>query len=158
MRLRVCTAYAAAEAAAGLRHNHKMTTTTYRFSIRVYWEDTDAGGVVFYANYLKFFERARTEWLRAAGVQQQALREETGAMFVVAEVQTHYLAPARLDDQIEVTVTVNELGAASMVLEQEAWRGGTLLAKGRIRIGCVDAATLRPRRIPEPVVKAVSAR
>lgn len=130
--------------------------TTFRFAIRVYWEDTDAGGVVFYANYLKFFERARTEWLRAAGVQQQALRDETGAMFVVAEVQTRYLAPARLDDQIEVTVAVAELGSASMVLLQEAWRGDTLLAQGRIRIGCVDSATLKPRRIPAPVVDAVN--
>lgn len=129
---------------------------TFRFAIRIYWEDTDAGGVVFYANYLKFFERARTEWLRAAGVQQQALRDETGAMFVVAEVQTRYLAPARLDDEIAVTVAVNELGAASMVLEQQAWRGETLLATGRIRIGCVDAVTLKPRRLPAPVVDAVS--
>ncbi|MDZ7938299.1 MAG: tol-pal system-associated acyl-CoA thioesterase [Rhodoferax sp.] len=135
-----------------------MTSADYRFSIRVYWEDTDAGGVVFYANYLKFFERARTEWLRAAGVEQQALRDDTGAMFVVAEVQTRYLAPARLDDQIEVTVVVEELGAASMVLTQEAWRGDTLLAEGRIRIGCVDAVTLKPRRIPAPVVDAVNRR
>jgi acyl-CoA thioester hydrolase len=132
-----------------------MTIAAFRFAIRIYWEDTDAGGVVFYANYLKFFERARTEWLRAAGVQQQALRDETGAMFVVAEVQTSYLAPARLDDEIEVTVAVNELGAASMVLEQQAWRGGTLLATGRIRIGCVDGMTLRPRRIPAQVVTAI---
>jgi acyl-CoA thioester hydrolase len=132
-----------------------MTIAAFRLAIRIYWEDTDAGGVVFYANYLKFFERARTEWLRAAGVQQQALRDETGAMFVVAEVQTSYLAPARLDDEIEVTVAVNELGAASMVLEQQAWRGGTLLATGRIRIGCVDGMTLRPRRIPAQVVTAI---
>jgi acyl-CoA thioester hydrolase len=132
-----------------------MTIAAFRFAIRIYWEDTDAGGVVFYANYLKFFERARTEWLRAAGVQQQALRDGTGAMFVVAEVQTSYLAPARLDDEIEVTVAVNELGAASMVLEQQAWRGGTLLATGRIRIGCVDGMTLRPRRIPAQVVTAI---
>ena len=132
-----------------------MTSAVFRHHIRVYWEDTDAGGVVFYANYLKFFERARTEWLRAAGVQQQALREATGAMFVVAEVQTRYLAPARLDDLMEVTVVVEALGSASMVLLQEAWRGETLLAEGRIRIGCVDAATLKPRRIPAPVVEAV---
>jgi acyl-CoA thioester hydrolase len=132
-----------------------MTVAAFRFAIRIYWEDTDAGGVVFYANYLKFFERARTEWLRAAGVQQQALRDETGAMFVVAEVQTRYLAPARLDDEIAVTVAVSELGAASMVLEQQAWRGDTLLATGSIRIGCVDGATLRPRRIPAQVVTAV---
>jgi acyl-CoA thioester hydrolase len=114
------------------------------FSIRVYWEDTDAGGVVFYANYLKFFERARTEWLRAAGVGQQALRDETGAMFVVAEVQMRYLAPAKLDDLITVSV-------------QEAWRGDTLLAQGRIRIGCVQADTLRPRRIPAQVLHAIGA-
>jgi acyl-CoA thioester hydrolase len=133
-----------------------MTVSAFRFAIRIYWEDTDAGGVVFYANYLKFFERARTEWLRAAGVQQQALRDETGAMFVVAEVQTSYLAPARLDDEIAVTVAVSELGAASMVLEQQAWRGATLLATGSIRIGCVDGATLRPRRIPAQVVIALN--
>lgn len=132
-----------------------MTSAVFRHRIRVYWEDTDAGGVVFYANYLKFFERARTEWLRAAGVQQQALRDATGAMFVVAEVQTRYLAPARLDDLMEVTVVVEAQGSASMVLLQEAWRGETLLAEGRIRIGCVDAATLKPRRIPAPVVEAV---
>lgn len=125
------------------------------FSIRVYWEDTDAGGVVFYANYLKFFERARTEWLRAAGMGQQTLRDETGAMFVVSEVQTRYLAPAKLDDLMVVSVNVVEQGAASMVLEQEAWRGDTLLAQGRIRIGCVQADTLKPRRIPAQVWQAL---
>ena len=127
------------------------------FPIRIYWEDTDAGGVVFYANYLKFFERARTEWLRTAGVGQQALRDETGAMFVVAEVHMRYLAPARLDDAIVVSVQVEEKGAASMVLVQEAWRGNTLLAQGRIRIGCVQADTLRPRRIPAQVLQAIEA-
>ena len=127
------------------------------FPIRIYWEDTDAGGVVFYANYLKFFERARTEWLRTAGVGQQALRDETGAMFVVAEVHMRYLAPARLDDAIVVSVQVEEKGAASMVLVQEAWRGNTLLAQGRIRIGCVQADTLRPRRIPAQVLQAIGA-
>jgi acyl-CoA thioester hydrolase len=131
-----------------------MTSSAFRFPIRIYWEDTDAGGVVFYANYLKFFERARTEWLRAAGVQQQALRDETGLMFVVADVQMRYLAPARLDDLLEVSVRVNEMGAASMVLEQQAWRGDTLLAQGRIRIGCVQSETLKPRRIPASVWSA----
>ncbi len=129
---------------------------TNPFPIRIYWEDTDAGGVVFYANYLKFFERARTEWLRAAGVGQQALREATGAMFVVADVQMRYLAPAKLDDLITVSVQVAEQGAASMVLVQEAWRGSTLLAQGRIRIGCVQADTLKPRRIPAQVLQAIS--
>ena len=130
--------------------------STFTFPVRVYWEDTDAGGVVFYANYLKFFERARTEWLRAAGVEQQRLRDDTGAMFVVAEVQTRYLAPARLDDLLHVTVRVEEHGAASMVIVQEAFRGDMLLAKGRIRIGCVQAESLRPCRIPASVVNALA--
>lgn len=130
--------------------------STFTFPVRVYWEDTDAGGVVFYANYLKFFERARTEWLRAAGVEQQRLRDDTGAMFVVAEVQTRYLAPARLDDLLQVTVRVEEQGAASMVIVQEAFRGDLLLAKGRIRIGCVHAESLRPCRIPARVVNVLA--
>ena len=130
--------------------------STFTFPVRVYWEDTDAGGVVFYANYLKFFERARTEWLRAAGVEQQRLRDDTGAMFVVAEVQTRYLAPARLDDLLHVTVRVEEQGAASMVIVQEAFRGDMLLAKGRIRIGCVHAESLRPCRIPAKVVNVLA--
>ena len=123
-------------------------------SIRIYWEDTDAGGVVFYANYLKFFERARTEWLRSCGVGQQALREATGLMFVVADVQMRYVAPARLDDLITVSVHVVEHGAASMVLAQDAWRDETLLVQGRVRIGCVEADTLKPRRIPSHVLQA----
>ena len=128
----------------------------FSFPVRVYWEDTDAGGVVFYANYLKFFERARTEWLRAAGVGQQQLREDTGAMFVVAEVSTRYLSAAKLDDMLRITVRVEEQGAASMVIAQEAWRGDTLLAQGRIRIGCVQAASLKPCRIPKQVLAVLS--
>jgi acyl-CoA thioester hydrolase len=128
----------------------------------VYWEDTDAGGVVFYANYLKFFERARTEWLRALGVGQQALRDATGAIFVVSDTALRYLAPARLDDLLQVTVQPVETGRASMTLQQQAWRhnGGdakpSLLCEGRIRIGCVDAATLRPRRFPDPITQALN--
>ncbi len=123
------------------------------FPVRIYWEDTDAGGVVYYANYLKFFERARTEWLRALGVEQQALRDATGAIFVVADAQVKYLAPAKLDDLLTVTVKMVERGQASMVIEQQAWRGGTLLVDGRFRIGCVDGTTLRPKRIPGLVSK-----
>jgi acyl-CoA thioester hydrolase len=123
------------------------------FPVRIYWEDTDAGGVVYYANYLKFFERARTEWLRVLGVEQQALRDATGAIFVVADAQVKYLAPAKLDDLLTVTVKMVERGQASMVIEQQAWRGGTLLVGGRFRIGCVDALNLRPKRIPDLVSK-----
>jgi acyl-CoA thioester hydrolase len=130
----------------------------FRWPVRVYWEDTDAGGIVFYANYLKFFERARTEWLRALGVQQQALRDEQGTMFVVAETALRYLAPARLDDQLDVTVALAERGSASMRLAQQAWRGSQLLAEGDIRIGCVQArhGTLRPCRIPSVVLHALA--
>jgi acyl-CoA thioester hydrolase len=119
----------------------------------VYWEDTDAGGVVFYANYLKFFERARTEWLRGFGIGQEALRRDEQAMFVVSETAVRYLAPARLDDLLRVSVEPREPGRASLTLFQQAWRGDTLLAEGRIRIGCVDSASLRPRRIPACILE-----
>jgi acyl-CoA thioester hydrolase len=127
------------------------------FSIRIYWEDTDAGGVVYYANYLKFFERARTEWLRALGVEQQQLQVQTGAMFVVADTQVRYLAPAKLDDLLNVSVAVLEQGQASLQLQQQAWRGNTLLVQASIRIGCVDAQTFKPRRIPAQVLDALNA-
>ena len=120
----------------------------FKHTLRVYWEDTDAGGVVFYANYLKFFERARTEWLRHLGFGQQALRDETGAIFVVTDTRVRYRAPARLDDAIDVTVVLQHAGQASMTIVQQALRGEVLLAEGEIRIGCVDSGTFRPRRIP----------
>jgi acyl-CoA thioester hydrolase len=128
----------------------------FRHPLRVYWEDTDAGGVVFYANYLKFFERARTEWLRALGVGQQAVRDATGAIFVVVSTRVKYLRPARLDDAIEVTVDLREAGRASMWIQQQAWRGDALLAEGDIRIGCVDARTFRPMRIPTPILDVIT--
>jgi acyl-CoA thioester hydrolase len=128
--------------------------------MRVYWEDTDAGGVVFYANYLKFFERARTEWLRALGVGQQALRDATGAIFVVTDTTVHYRAPARLDDELRITVSLRQRGAASMTITQQAWCGdgaqACLLAEGDIRIGCVDHGTFRPRRIPIEVINSLT--
>ena len=131
-------------------------TEPFRHALRVYWEDTDAGGIVFYANYLKFFERARTEWLRSRGVQQQALRVATGAIFVVVDTQLRFLRPARLDDLLDVTALPTETGRASMRIAQQAWRGAELLAEGDIRIGCVDAATLRPRRFPDPLMHALA--
>jgi acyl-CoA thioester hydrolase len=132
------------------------THEPFRHALRVYWEDTDAGGIVYYANYLKFFERARTEWLRARGVQQQALREATGAIFVVGDTQLRFLRPARLDDCLDVTAEPREIGRASIRIAQQAWRGGELLAEGEIRIGCVDAATLRPRRFPDTLLGSLA--
>jgi len=125
--------------------------------VRVYWEDTDAGGIVFYANYLKFFERARTEWLRALGVQQQALREQTGLIFVVSQTAVRHLAPARLDDLLQVSVVVAELGRATLTLAQQARRDGMILAEGTVRVACADAATLQPRRLPAMLVERLRA-
>src|SRR3954470_10393301 len=92
----------------------------FHHPVRVYWEDTDAGGIVFYANYLKFFERARTEWLRSLGIQQGALREAVGGMFVVSETAVRYLQPARLDDELLVTARLQEAGRASLTIAQKA--------------------------------------
>ncbi|MBK8070825.1 MAG: tol-pal system-associated acyl-CoA thioesterase [Ramlibacter sp.] len=127
----------------------------FSWPVRVYWEDTDAGGIVFYANYLKFFERARTEWLRSLGVGQQGLREQTGGMFVVSQTNVRYHQPARLDDELVVTARLQEAGRASMVIAQKAYRGDALLCEGDIRIGWVDAATLRPARIPASILETL---
>ena len=124
--------------------------------VRIYWEDTDAGGVVYHANYLKFFERARTEWLRVAGAQQQALLVQTGGTFVVADVQVRYLVPAKLDDLIMVTAKLVEQGQVFLQIEQQAWRGDTLLAQGRVRIAWVHTNTLRPTRIPPLMLDALT--
>jgi acyl-CoA thioester hydrolase len=123
--------------------------------IRVYYEDTDAGGIVFYANYLKFFERARTEWLRACGIDQRRLAAETGALFVVRSTALDYRAPARLDDMLNIVSRIERLGRASVDFSQEAWLGSTLLATGTIRVGCVDSVALRPAAIPPPVLAAL---
>ncbi|MFX1736076.1 tol-pal system-associated acyl-CoA thioesterase [Paraburkholderia sp. A1RI_3L] len=131
------------------------TGTGFMWPIRVYYEDTDAGGIVFYANYLKFFERARTEWLRACGVDQHRLAEEAGALFIVRSTAVDYRAPARLDDVITTLSRIERIGRASVDFAQEAWRDGALLATGNIRVGCVDGATLRPAAIPPRVLDAL---
>ena len=128
----------------------------FSWPVRVYYEDTDTGGVVFYANYLKFFERARTEWLRALGFSQQALVESSGLIFVVKSTAVDYFAPARLDDELKLTVVVEQFRNASMSFVQEAWRlqgtEQTLLARGQIKIACVNAANFRPQAIPEEML------
>ena len=128
----------------------------FSWPVRIYWEDTDAGGIVFYANYLKFFERARTEWLRSLGIAQQQLRDTTGGMFIVLETSVRYLKPARLDDELFVTAGVREWGRASLIIVQQALRAtGELLCEGTIRIGWVQAATLQPARIPPAILDAL---
>jgi len=134
-----------------------MNRQVYTLPIRVYWEDTDAGGIVFYANYLKFFERARTEWLRALGVDQSALRETTGGIFVVSAADIRYHRPARLDDVLSVSAELAASGRASLTITQAATLGTQLLCEGTVHIAWVDAATLRPARLPEAVALALHA-
>ena len=133
--------------------------SNFTWTIRVYYEDTDAGGVVFYANYLKFFERARTEWLRTAGVSQQLMTETHGVMFVVKSTAVDYHAPAKLDNELKLSVVVEKMGRASVQFIQQAWRidgeREELLATGRIKVGCVDALRFRPSEIPREVLQRI---
>jgi len=124
--------------------------------VRVYWEDTDAGGVVYYANYLKFMERARSEWLRAFGFEQDALRDEPGIVFVVRRVEIDYLSPARFNEQLEVSVALHEAGRASLSVRQELMRGSTRLAEAVVTLACVDAIRFKPVKIPEPILQALA--
>lgn len=120
--------------------------------MRVYWEDTDAGGVVYYASYLKFLERARSEWLRALGIDQARLLRDERLQFVVVEANIRYHRPARFDDELAVSVAVNELRGASVALAQDVRRGkdaGELLISAMIRAACLDADSLRPRPLPQ---------
>ena len=121
----------------------------YGHRLRVYWEDTDAGGVVYYANYLKFLERGRSEWLRALGVDQPRLRAERGLQFVVVSVRVDFLRPARLDDEVLVTAELAKLTGATIEFKQSIWREEVQLIDATVRCACLDSATLRPRAIPK---------
>jgi acyl-CoA thioester hydrolase len=121
----------------------------------VYWEDTDGGGIVYYANYLRFLERARTEWLRSLGYSQRALAEEQGVVFTVVSLEADYRRPARLDDELTITCEPQAEGAASIRFAQRVYRSGSepaphrLLLEASVRVACVDARTLRPKRLPQ---------
>ena len=126
------------------------------WTARVYWEDTDGGGIVYYANYLKFLERARTEWLRLRGHVQTELAVDPGILFTVTEVNIRYRRPARLDDLLVISCEPQRDGAATMLFRQEVHRGaveGELLAEATTRVACVGAANLRPRRLPPAIVR-----
>lgn len=129
---------------------------TFHWPIRVYWEDTDAGGVVYYANYLKFMERARSEWLRAFGFEQDQLRDEAGVVFVVRRVEIDYLSPARFNDALDVSVGLHEAGRASLVVRQELLRGSHCLAKTVITLACVDAVNFKPVKMPATLLQALT--
>jgi len=122
--------------------------TVFSWPVRIYWEDTDAGGVVYHSNYLRFMERARTEWLRAQGIDQVALREASSLGFVVRDMQLDFLRPARLNDELLVSVAVKDRRSASMLFDQEIVRGGMTLVRATVRAACVNLDTMRPAQIP----------
>ena len=126
-----------------------MAAPSFQCRFRVYWEDTDAGGVVYYANYLKFMERCRTDWLRALGVDQLALRAERNLQFAVVSVAVDFLRPALLNDEIIVTAALQSLRGATISFEQRIWRGDEQLIEASVRAACLDSGTLRPRAIPK---------
>lgn len=153
----------------------KQGSSTFTLPVRVYWEDTDAGGVVYYANYLKYMERARTEWLRTLGYCQRDLADNHGVLFAVTRVHVDYRRPARLDDELAVTCEPRSVGAASVSFVQNITRVGTatsagvaeppgafepaagLLTEAEVRIACLDARTFRPLRMPEFLLSAFEA-
>jgi len=126
--------------------------TSFDWLIRVYYEDTDAGGVVFYANYLKFFERARTEMLRAQGVEQDSLIEKDNTIFMVRSTQIDYLRPAKFNQQLLVHSEIVQIKKASLIFEQQVIYDERILCKGVILIACVDSECLRPKAIPAHLV------
>jgi acyl-CoA thioester hydrolase len=130
----------------------------FRHEQRVYWEDTDAGGIVYYANYLKFLERARTEWLRAHGYDQGELARREGLGFVVRSVSIDFLRPARLDDRVVVRIESVDAGASVVLLRQSIERGNERLVCAGVKLACVKLATLQPIRIPGPLRAVLSSR
>jgi acyl-CoA thioester hydrolase len=126
----------------------------FTWPVRVYWEDTDAGGVVYYANYLTFMERARSEWLRALGFDQNRLKEEQGIVFVVRQACIDYLKPARYDDLLTVSASLKQAGRASLVMSQTILRE-ELLATGEVTLACVNALSFKPVRIPQELLQII---
>ncbi len=129
---------------------------TFNWPIRIYYEDTDSGGVVYYANYLKFMERARTEWLRSFLIQQDDLRERFGIIFAVRQVQIDYLLPAKFNDELLVITTVNKKGKASITFEQTVMRTSQILVKANIKIACLDANIFKPVPMPIEILKKLT--
>jgi acyl-CoA thioester hydrolase len=138
--------------------------SVFSWSVRVYWEDTDGGGVVYYANYLKFLERARTEWLRSCGFSQQALAEDPGIIFPVVNVTIQYRRPARLDDELLISCEARSQGATAIRFAQrisrrvpDSSKDAQTLAEAHVQVVCVDAGTFRPKRLPSFLMNALDA-
>ena len=126
-----------------------MIAVPFSFPIRVYWEDTDAGGVVYHGSYVRFLERARTEWLRAGGVGQQDLRAAEDVVLAIRDMTLDFRSPARLDDELQVSVAMTERRAASLLVAQEISRGDRVLVTAVVRVACLAASSFRPRPLPE---------
>ena len=126
-----------------------MIAVPFSFPIRVYWEDTDAGGVVYHGSYVRFLERARTEWLRAQGIGQQALRAGEDVVLAIRDMTLDFRYPARLDDELQVSVAMTERRTASLRVAQEISRGDRVLVTATVRVACLAASTFRPRPLPE---------
>ena len=135
-----------------------MTTQPFRFGVRVYCEDTDAAGVVYYANYLKFMERARTEWMAALGFPLAAFEREHGVVFVVHRCEIDFHRPGRLNDDLVVTVEALHRGASRLLARQEVRRGEDVLTTARVTLACVDATRWRPVRIPAALAATMETR
>ncbi len=128
----------------------------FLWPVRVYYEDTDSGGVVYYANYLKFLERARTEWLRTSGFEQDALLAQEGILFAVRAVDLQYRLPARFNDALVVSAKLVKVGGASLDFVQQVRRENRVLCEGRVKIVCLDGATFKPRPLPQALQEALS--
>jgi acyl-CoA thioester hydrolase len=131
-------------------------TADFRWTVRVYYEDTDAAGIVYYANYLKYFERCRTEWLRSLGFDQRDMAARERLQFVVADLSVQYHRPARLDDALTVDATIVERARTYVVFRQQARRGAELLASARVKVACVDTGRLAPARLPASLIERMA--
>lgn len=140
------------------------TVAVHTHPVRIYWEDTDAGGIVYYANYLKFFERSRSEWMRHLGVEQGTLLADDGCMFVVSEAAAKYHRPARIDDLLNITIHIKQIGQASITLEQTAWIQTkqntddvpTMACQGTARLACVRRMDMKPSKIPQHIAELLA--
>jgi acyl-CoA thioester hydrolase len=126
-----------------------LTTQVFTLPVRIYWEDTDAGGVVYHASYLRFLERARSEYLRHLGIEQERLRRDNNVVFVLRDVSMRFVKPARLDDVLQVSASITQRRGASLTFQQSIARDGQLLVQAQVRAACVEADGFRPRAIPD---------
>jgi acyl-CoA thioester hydrolase len=135
------------------KHEQQEAMSAFTVPVRVYYEDTDAGGVVYYANYLRFMERGRTEWLRHLGFEQDQLTRDEGVVFAVRSANVEFIKAARFNEQLEVSVELVKYGKASVNLQQHIHRGNEVLCSGDIRLACVDADSFRPKAIPAAIME-----